>query len=112
MSTIKCDITTHSTTATKLGAASVKVLFQGESMTFNPLQVGQLASLRIDAIEGSDTFTIESLPANFAGSLFLYGNRLQCADLIYPKMSEEDPYLDYVNFAVIGHYLQSYYFSS
>lgn len=36
---------------------------------------------------------MESLPANFTGSLVLYGNCLQRNDLIYPLMPEDDPYL-------------------
>jgi hypothetical protein len=59
-------------------------------------EVTLLQSLRIDALDGSDTIIVESLPENFSGSLFLYGNRLQRNDLFYPNMPEDDPYPDSV----------------
>ena len=39
------------------------------------------------------------MPANFTGSLLLYGNRLQRLDPSYPKMPEDDPYSDSVIFS-------------
>src|SRR5690606_35398921 len=56
-------------------------------------------SLRIDALDGSDSIEVKSLPASFNGSLLLYGNRLQRADRFYPDMPEDDPYPDTVVFS-------------
>ncbi|MCB1998993.1 MAG: LEPR-XLL domain-containing protein, partial [Rhodoferax sp.] len=71
----------------------------GKTIALDALQVAQLQSLRIDGIEGADTITVESLPDGFAGSLLLYGNRLQRSDLIYPSMPEDDLYADTVIFS-------------
>jgi len=77
-------------------AGGLKIDFSGTSITLTPLQVTLLQSLRIDAIEGTDVIVVASLPETFTGSLYLYGNRLQRNDLIYPNMPEDDPYSDTV----------------
>jgi hypothetical protein len=51
---------TDSTQLTILGA--------GQNITLTSSEVTFLQSLRIDALEGSDTIIVESLPANFSGS--------------------------------------------
>ena len=58
-----------------------------------------LQSLRIDAQDGSDTITVESLSDDYAASLILYGNRLQRNDPMYPLMPEDDPFPDSVRFS-------------
>ena len=83
-------------------AGGLKIAYAGDAsktITLDPQQVTLLQSLRIDAIEGSDTITVASLPANFSASLVLYGNRLQRGDLAYPNMPEDDPYPDAVVFS-------------
>ena len=66
--------------------------------SYNVCYTKLLRSLRIDGIEGADTIIVESLPETFAASLYLYGNRLQRNDLIYPNMAEDDPFRDTVIF--------------
>ncbi len=79
-------------------ALGLKVSFGGTDITLTPAQITALQSLRVDALDGSDTITVESLPTNFIGSLILYGNRLQRNDLLFPDMPEDDPYPDHVTF--------------
>ena len=80
-------------------AGGLKVTFGGNVVTLSSTQVAGLQSLRIDALDGSDNITVESLPVTFTGSLIVYGNRLQRNDLLFPKMPEDDPYPDTVTFS-------------
>jgi hypothetical protein len=52
-------------------ANGLKISFSGNDITLTPAQVTALQSLRVDALDGSDNITVESLPANFTGSLIL-----------------------------------------
>ncbi|MBS3951841.1 MAG: LEPR-XLL domain-containing protein, partial [Methylomicrobium sp.] len=79
-------------------AGGIKISYAGNIYKLSQQEVTSLVSLRIDGMEGKDTIIVEPLPTNFTGSLYLYGHRLQRADLLYPDMPEDDVYQDTVIF--------------
>lgn len=61
-----------------------------KNVSFTAAEVPLLESLRINGMGEADTIEVKSLPANFSGSLLLYGNRVQGSGSSYPDMPQDD----------------------
>jgi Ca2+-binding RTX toxin-like protein len=82
--------------------AGVLTIERGNSTyTIGETQLAMLTLLRIEGRAGSDTITIESLPANFGGDngadLWICGSHMP-ADPSVAQIPVDDPFIDRVNF--------------